>query len=119
MNRIRQIRKRILRRKERVRSRIFGTAKRPRFSVFRSNKFVYAQMIDDENGITIISASTREEDVKKPIQKTEAAVKLGEKIAVLSKEKGIQSALFDRGAYLYHGRIRQVVEAARKHGLKI
>ena len=105
--------------KRRVRAKISGTAERPRLSVFRSNKQIYAQLIDDENGKTLVSASSREKDVvDEKVNKIEQAVKVGALIAEKAKAAGIESVVFDRNGYLYHGRVKNLAEAARKGGLK-
>lgn len=104
-------------RKKRIRARIQGTAKQPRLSVFRSNQYTYAQLIDDVNQKTIVSASTK--TLKEKVAKTKLAEKLGEMIADKAKKEGIQTVVFDRGAYQYHGRVKAVAEAARKAGLKL
>ena len=106
------------RRAARVRARMFGTATHPRLSVFRSGKYLYAQLIDDEAGKTILSGSTR--GMKKSKEtKTELAISLGSAVALKAKEMGIQKAIFDRGAYKYHGRVRALADAARKAGLTL
>jgi len=110
------------RRKSRTRARISGTASRPRLSIFRSNKYVSVQLIDDEAGKTLLSASTRslaKEKEEKKENKTGQAGKIGEVLAKKAVEKGIKKAIFDRGGYKYHGRVKAVAEAARKSGLKI
>lgn len=108
-----------LRRKIRVRSRIFGASQRPRLSVFVSNRFVYAQLINDEIGKTIASVSTRELILeKKQADKKNFPAILGELIAKKAIEKGIKAVVFDRGGYKYHGRIKAIAEAARKSGLE-
>ncbi len=96
-----------LRRKRRTKAKIYGTAERPRFSIFRSNRYTYVQLIDDEKGKTLVSASTRE------------SKQLGELIAKKAIEKGIKKVVFDRGRYKYHGRVKSVVEEARKGGLQL
>lgn len=95
------------RRKKRTRAGIFGTAEKPRFSVFRSNRYIYAQLIDDEKRNTLASASG-----KKPEE-------VGESTAKKAAEKGIKKAVFNRGGYKYHGRVKKTAEAARKAGLNI
>lgn len=103
----------------RVRSKISGTASRPRLNIFRSNQHLYAQVIDDVNGVTIASASTMEKDFGlENTGNTEAAVKVGELVAKRASEKGIKSVVFDRGGYLYHGRVKALAEAARENGLE-
>lgn len=102
--------------KYRVRKKVSGTAERPRLSVFRSNKQIYAQVIDDLSGRTLAAASSLGMELKAP--KKEIAAKVGEAIAAKSIEAGIQTVVFDRNGYLYHGRIKELAEAARKGGLK-
>ena len=102
--------------KTRVRGKISGTSECPRLSVFRSNKQIYAQAIDDVNGVTLASASSLKVDEKLP--KKEMAAKVGEMIAVSAKEAGVEKVAFDRNGYLYHGRIKELADAARKGGLK-
>ena len=105
----------------RIRSRLAGTPEKPRLAVFRSNNHMYAQVIDDEAGNTIVSASTVQEDVKKGLTKTnnvEAAKKLGEVIAKKALDNGIKTVVFDRGGYIYQGKVRALAEAAREAGLE-
>lgn len=102
--------------KTRVRGKISGTQERPRLSVFRSNKQIYAQVIDDISGKTLASASSLKIEEKLP--KKEIAAKVGEMIAKNAKEAGIEKVAFDRNGYLYHGRIKDLADAARKAGLK-
>jgi large subunit ribosomal protein L18 len=103
----------------RVRSRLSGTEARPRLNVFRSNKHIYAQFIDDVNGVTLASASTLDKDVSvESSSNVDAAVKVGELVAKRAVEKGIKSVVFDRGGYLYHGRIQALADAARENGLE-
>ena len=102
--------------KQRVRKHISGTAECPRLTVFRSNKQIYAQVIDDLDGKTLASASSLAITDKAP--KKEIAAKVGELIAQKSKEAGIQVVVFDRNGYLYHGRVKELADAARKGGLK-
>ncbi|MDR0682166.1 MAG: 50S ribosomal protein L18 [Dysgonamonadaceae bacterium] len=102
--------------KQRVRKHISGTDVRPRLSVFRSNKQIYAQIIDDLTGNTLAAASSIAITEKTP--KKEIASKVGELIAQKSKEAGIETVVFDRNGYLYHGRVKELAEAARKGGLK-
>ena len=106
--------------KMRIRNSITpGTANLPRFTVFRSNKGIYAQLIDDAEGKTIISASSREKGiVDKKVAKIEQAKLVGLLIAEKAKEAGFQEVIFDRNGYLYHGRIKSLAEAAREGGLK-
>lgn len=102
--------------KTRVRGKIHGSPERPRLSVFRSNKQIYAQVIDDTTGTTLASASSLKIEEKLP--KKEIAAKVGELIAQNAKEAGIETVRFDRNGYLYHGRIKELADAARKGGLK-
>lgn len=103
----------------RVRNRLFGTEERPRLNVFRSNKNIYAQLIDDINGKTLISASTADKDLKvESGSNVEAAKQVGELIATRAKDKGYKSVVFDRGGYLFHGRVKALAEAARAAGLE-
>ena len=102
-----------------IRSRVFGTPERPRLSVFRSNKQIYAQVIDDVNGVTLVSASTLDKDLAlNGTSNTEAATKVGESVAKRAVEKGVKEVVFDRGGYLYHGRVKALAEAAREAGLQ-
>jgi large subunit ribosomal protein L18 len=103
----------------RVRAKLSGTAARPRLNVFRSNQHIYAQLIDDVNGVTIASASTMEKDFGlESTSNLEAAQKVGELVAKRAVEKGFTSIVFDRGGYLYHGRIKALADAARENGLE-
>ena len=102
--------------KRRVRKNISGTAERPRLTVFRSNKQIYAQVIDDLTGKTLAAASSQ--GIQEKTTKKEIAAKVGELIAKKSQEAGIQVVVFDRNGYLYHGRVRELAESARKSGLK-
>ncbi|EAF4917664.1 50S ribosomal protein L18 [Listeria monocytogenes] len=102
----------------RVRSKISGTESRPRLNVFRSNKNIYAQIIDDVNGVTLASASNLDKDFGSAESKVDAASKVGELVAKRASEKGITSVTFDRGGYLYHGRVKALAEAARENGLE-
>ncbi|MCR5474689.1 MAG: 50S ribosomal protein L18 [Lachnospiraceae bacterium] len=105
----------------RMRNRFSGTAERPRLSVFRSNNHMYAQIIDDTVGNTLVSASTVEKDVKSELEKTnnvDAAAYLGGVIAKRALEKGIEEVVFDRGGFIYQGKVAALAEAAREAGLK-
>jgi large subunit ribosomal protein L18 len=103
----------------RVRAKLSGTSARPRLNVFRSNKHLYAQIIDDINGVTLASASTLDKDFAlDSTNNVEAAQKIGELVAKRAVEKGITSIVFDRGGYLYHGRIQALADAARENGLQ-
>jgi large subunit ribosomal protein L18 len=103
----------------RVRAKLSGTATRPRLNVFRSNKHIYAQLIDDVNGATLVSASTLDKEFDlESTGNVEAAKKVGELVAKRAVEKGFTSVVFDRGGYLYHGRVKALAEAARENGLQ-
>lgn len=102
----------------RVRNHISGTAERPRLNVFRSLSNIYAQVIDDVNGVTLVSASTKDKDFKNYGGNIEAAKAVGEAVAKRAQEKGITEVVFDRGGYVYHGRVAALAEAAREAGLK-
>lgn len=109
-----------LKRHLRVRKKITGTAARPRLSVFRSAKHMYAQLIDDVAGVTLASASTKDKELVEAIGNggnVEAAAKVGELIAKRAQAKGVTEVVFDRGGYLYHGRIQALATAAREAGL--
>lgn len=102
----------------RVRAKLSGTEARPRLNVFRSNKHIYAQLIDDVNGVTLASASTLDKEVNVEGNNLETAKQIGELIAKRAVEKGYKSVVFDRGGYLYHGRIKALADAARENGLE-
>lgn len=104
--------------KMRVRKKVAGNNERPRLSVFRSNKEIYAQMINDLTGETIVSASSLEKDVKAEGTKKEVAREVGKAVAKKAAEKGITECSFDRNGYLYHGRVKELAEGAREGGLK-
>ncbi|MDO4912486.1 MAG: 50S ribosomal protein L18 [Lactobacillus sp.] len=105
-----------LKRHKRIRGKISGTAERPRLSIFRSNKNIYAQVIDDVAGVTLASASTLDKSVSGST-KTEQAQAVGKAIAEAAKAKNITEVVFDRSGYLYHGRVSALAEAARENGL--
>ena len=107
-----------LKRHARVRSKVSGTPECPRLDVFRSAKHIYVQIIDDVNGVTLASASTVEKDFGAYGGNKEAAKKVGEIIAKRALEKGIENVVFDRGGYIYHGRVKELAEGAREGGLK-
>ena len=107
-----------LKRHRRVRSKIHGTALRPRLNVFRSTNNIYAQLIDDDKGITLASASSLDKDFDCYGGNKEAAHKVGELIAKRAAEKQITEVVFDRGGYIFHGRVKELAEGARKGGLK-
>ena len=106
----------------RIRSRVSGTAERPRLSVFKSLNYVYAQLIDDRQGVTLASASSLEPELKSQLSagtgNGEAAKLVGATIAERAKAKGIEKVVFDRGGYVYHGKVKQLAEAAREKGLQ-
>ncbi len=106
-----------LRRHKRVRSKISGTAACPRLNVFRSSMHIYAQLIDDENGVTLAAASSTEKGFGQYGGNVEAAKKVGLAIAEKAKAKGITDVVFDRGGYVYHGRVAALAEGAREGGL--
>jgi large subunit ribosomal protein L18 len=113
--------KRQLRRKQHVRRRIVGDKERPRLTVFRSSKHIYAQLIDDLSGVTLAAASSLEPDVRTNLPyggNIKAAVEVGKRLAEQAKTKGISKAAFDRGHYRYHGRVKALADAARKGGLQ-
>ena len=110
-----------LQRHKRVRRKVFGTPQRPRLCVFRSSNNIYAQIIDDTNRVTLVAASSLDEAVKGAVNHTgnkEAAKMVGEMVAKKAVEKGITGVVFDRGGYIYHGRIKELAEGAREAGLK-
>ncbi|MCL2698827.1 MAG: 50S ribosomal protein L18 [Defluviitaleaceae bacterium] len=105
----------------RIRNHVKGVAERPRLAVFRSNKHIYAQIIDDTAGHTLAASSTLDKEVAKALEKTynvDAAKAVGISIAKKAAEKGITAVVFDRGGYLYHGKVKALAEAAREAGLK-
>ncbi len=105
--------------RKRIRKTVRGTESRPRLAVFRSNKEIYAQIIDDVNGNTITAASTRDKDIDaSKVNKTEAAKMVGKLIAEKAVKAGVEAIAFDRGGYLYHGRVKSLAEGAREGGLK-
>lgn len=112
------VRRRRERRHSRIRRRLRGTASRPRLNVFRSSANIYVQVIDDDLGHTLASASTAEAAIREKGSKSEQSRALGELIAERAKEKGINQVIFDRGGYLYHGRVKAVAEGARAGGLE-
>ena len=107
-----------LKRHIRVRGKISGTAERPRLNVFRSNANIYAQIIDDVNGVTLVSANTLEKGFEGATGNAEAAKKVGTVLAERAKAKGIEEVVFDRGGYVYHGRVAALAEGAREGGLE-
>ncbi|OMH40259.1 50S ribosomal protein L18 [Desulfurobacterium indicum] len=112
---------RIAKKHRRVRKKVFGTPERPRLAVYKSLKHMYAQIIDDTKGHTLVAASTVDKEVKEKIKglsKTEAARVVGQVIAERAKAKGITAVVFDRGGFIYHGRIKAIAEGAREGGLE-
>ena len=107
-----------LKRHVRVRGKISGTPECPRLNVFRSNANIYAQIIDDVNGVTLVAASTLEKDFEGATGNAEAAKKVGAALAERAKAKGIETVVFDRGGYIFHGRVAALAEGAREAGLK-
>ena len=109
-----------LKRKKRIRKKIFGTPERPRFTVFRSSRHIYAQVVDDTSGNTLVSASSLEKTIRESKDsgdKTAVAKQIGKLVAERAKEKGINTIVFDRNGFLYHGRIKAMSEGAREGGL--
>ena len=104
--------------KKRIRKNISGSSTRPRLSVFRSNKQIYAQVIDDVKGVTITSASSLVKDSNQKVNKTDQAKLIGKEIAENASKAGIKEVVFDRNGYLYHGRVKAFAESARENGLK-
>ena len=105
-----------LKRRRRVRAKITGTAERPRISVFRSNRGVFAQLIDDDSGRTLAAVNWTEDDLKS-LKRMEQAKKAGQLLAERAKAAGVETAVFDRGGYQYHGRVKALAEGAREGGL--
>ncbi len=106
---------------KKLRNKISGTSARPRLAVFRSNEHIYAQVIDDVKGNTIVAASTVEKAIKDSLDQTNniaAAVAVGEAVAKKALDKGIDTVVFDRGGYIYHGKVKALADAAREAGLK-
>jgi len=107
------------RRHFRVRKKVSGTATRPRMAVFRSNRYISAQMIDDVAGHTLATASSQEPDLRSKTLTVDTAARVGKLIAGRAKEVGIEEAVFDRGGLKYHGRVKALADAAREEGLKL
>ena len=107
-----------IKRHKRVRAKISGTPERPRLNVFRSGTNIYAQIIDDVNGVTLVSASSLEKDFACEGTKSDAAKQVGMNVAERAKAKGIETVVFDRGGYVYHGRVKALAEGAREGGLQ-
>ena len=106
-----------LKRHKRVRGKISGTPERPRLNVFRSETNIYAQVIDDVHGVTLVSASSLDKEFEGKGSNVEAARKVGQMVAERAKAKGIDTVVFDRGGYVYHGRVQALAEGAREGGL--
>jgi large subunit ribosomal protein L18 len=104
--------------KRRIRKKISGTSKLPRLTVFRSNKQIYAQLIDDANGVTLVSASSFKNKAVESKNKSEQAAVIGKEVAEKALKAGIESVVFDRNGYLYHGRVKSLANSAREGGLK-
>jgi len=106
--------------KYRIRKRLSGSGDRPRMTVYRSNKQIYVQLVDDVSGQTLASASSKDKEIaSQKVNKIDQAKLVGKRIAEKAKEKGIESVVFDRNGYLYHGRVKNLADAARESGLKI
>ncbi len=106
--------------KYRIRKRLSGSGELPRMTVYRSNKQIYVQLVDDVSGQTLVSASSKEKEIAtQKVNKIDQAKLVGKRLAEKAKEKGIESVVFDRNGYLYHGRVKNLADAARKSGLKI
>lgn len=106
------------RRRARVRRKLHGTPDRPRLSVYRSNRYIYAQVIDDSEGLTVAAASSQEPDLRSDRLNMETAAKVGTLVADRAKEAGVTTVVFDRGGYKYHGRLKALADAAREAGLE-
>ncbi|MEE9605104.1 MAG: 50S ribosomal protein L18 [Candidatus Scalindua sp.] len=120
MNILKAKRKRRIKRRKSIRKKVFGVKEKPRLSIYRSSKNIYCQLIDDTIGKTLVSASTLSEDIKKKVPyggNKKAAELVGLKIAEEAKKNGIDKAVFDRGGYKYHGRVKALAESARKNNL--
>ncbi len=105
-------------RHDRIRKRVHGTAERPRLAVYRSNKYIYAQVIDDASGRTVVAASSQEASLRDKNLNTETAVEVGKLVAERAKASGVKSVVFDRGGNLFHGRVKALADAAREAGLE-
>ncbi|MEN8203201.1 MAG: 50S ribosomal protein L18 [Bacteroidota bacterium] len=106
--------------KYRIRKRLSGSDARPRMSVYRSNKQIYVQLVNDVTGETLVAASSKEKEIaSQKVNKIEQAKLVGKRIAEKAKEKGIETVVFDRNGYLYHGRVKSLADAARESGLKL
>lgn len=108
-----------LKRHQRIRKALAGTSEKPRLNVYRSNKHIYAQVIDDSSETTLVSASSQDPEFKLEVgSNKDAAAEVGTLIAKRAKDKGIENVVFDRGGYLYHGRVKALADAARENGLQ-
>jgi large subunit ribosomal protein L18 len=110
-----------LRRKKRIRQKVFGTSARPRLTVYRSLQHIYAQLVDDAHGTTILGVSTRAKELQGKLKNAdtiEAAKQVGALVAQKAREKNVAAVVFDRNGYIYHGRLKALAEAARENGLK-
>ena len=106
--------------KYRIRKKLSGSGERPRMTVYRSNKQIYVQLVDDVTGQTLVSASSKEKEIaSQKVNKIDQAKLVGKRLAEKAKEKGIETVVFDRNGYLYHGRVKNLADAARESGLKI
>lgn len=106
------------RRHRRVRKHLAGTQSRPRLAVYRSNRYIYAQVIDDDSGRTIAAASSQEKDLREKTLSADTATEVGKLVAERAKDAGVSAVVFDRGGYKYHGRIKALADAAREAGLE-
>lgn len=106
------------RRHQRVRKQIYGTAARPRLAVYRSNRYIYAQVIDDDSGRTVAAASSQEKKMRSKRLSIETAAEVGKLIATRADDAGVETVVFDRGGFPYHGRVKALADAAREGGLK-
>ena len=106
--------------KYRIRKKLSGSGERPRMTVYRSNKQIYVQLVDDLTGLTLVAASSKEKEIaSQKVNKIEQSKLVGKRLAEKAKEKGIENVVFDRNGYLYHGRVKNLADAARKSGLKL
>ena len=106
--------------KYRIRKKLSGTSERPRMTVYRSNKQIYVQLVDDVKGVTLLSASSKEKEIAgQKANKIDQAKLVGKRVAEKATEKGIKEVVFDRNGYLYHGRVKNLADAARENGLKL
>ncbi len=106
------------RRHDRVRKNVHGSADRPRLAVFRSNRYIYAQVIDDDAGRTLAAASSQEKKLRKKTLSADTAAEVGKLVAARAEEAGVETVVFDRGGFPYHGRVKALADAAREGGLK-